>query len=59
MAIGTTRQWTANNSILLWVGRADAVRVTVNGADRGFMGTPNTLIVKKKWDKAGNEQIVP
>jgi cytoskeleton protein RodZ len=59
MAIGTTRQWTANNSILLWVGRADAVRVTVNGADRGFMGTPNNLIVKKKWDKAGNEQIVP
>ena len=59
LAIGATRQWTADNSILLWVGRADAVRVTVNGADRGFMGTSANNVVKKKWDKAGNEQVIP
>ncbi|HST06015.1 MAG TPA: RodZ domain-containing protein [Chloroflexia bacterium] len=59
MAIGTTRQWTANNNVLLWVGRADSVRVTVNGVDRGFMGTAANLVVKKKWDKNGNEQVVP
>ncbi len=58
LAIGTSRQWTGKNTIQLRVGRADSVRVYVNGADRGIMGTPDNLIVEKKWDKAGNEQVI-
>lgn len=58
LPIGTAREWQADNSIQLRVGRADSVRVFVNGADRGFMGTPDNLIVEKKWDKAGNEIVV-
>lgn len=58
LPIGTSRQWEADNTVQLRVGRADSVRVFVNGADRGFMGTPDNLIVEKKWDKAGNETVV-
>jgi cytoskeletal protein RodZ len=58
LPIGTTRDWEASTSIQLRVGRADSVRVYINGADRGFMGTPDNLIVEKKWDKAGNEEII-
>jgi cytoskeletal protein RodZ len=58
LPIGTSRDWTGSSSIQLRVGRADSVRVYVNGADRGFMGTPDNLIVEKKWDKAGNEQVI-
>ena len=58
LPIGTSRVWEASNSIQLRVGRADSVRVYINGADRGFMGTPDNLIVEKKWDKAGNEEVI-
>ena len=58
LPIGTSREWEASSSIQLRVGRADAVRVYINGADRGFMGTPDNLIVEKKWDKAGNEEVI-
>lgn len=58
LPIGTSRQWNGKNTIQLRVGRADSVRVYVNGADRGIMGTPDNLIVEKKWDKAGNEQVI-
>jgi hypothetical protein len=58
LAKGTSREWDGRNSIQLRVGRADSVRVYINGADRGFMGTPDNLVVEKKWDKAGNEQVI-
>lgn len=55
---GTNRQWTGKNSIRIRTGRGDVVRVNINGADRGFMGTPDNLITEKEWDKSGNETIV-
>jgi hypothetical protein len=58
LPIDTTREWTAEESIQLRVGRADSVRVRINGADRGFMGTPDNLIVEKKWDRTGDETII-
>lgn len=58
LPIGTSRDWTGDSTIQLRVGRADSVRVYINGADRGFMGTPDNLIVEKKWDKAGNEEVI-
>ncbi|MEO5953174.1 MAG: RodZ domain-containing protein [Chloroflexia bacterium] len=58
LPIGTSRDWSATSTIQLRVGRADSVRVYVNGADRGYMGTPDNLIVEKKWDKTGNEEVI-
>lgn len=58
LSIGASKEWSGKSTIQLRVGRADSVRVYVNGADRGFMGTPDNLIVEKKWDKAGNEQVI-
>lgn len=58
LPIDTTREWTAEESIQLRVGRADSVRVRINGADRGFMGTPDNLIVEKKWDRTGVETVI-
>jgi hypothetical protein len=58
LAKGTSREWEGDSSIQLRVGRADSVRVYVNGADRGLMGSSDNLVVEKRWDKAGNEQII-
>jgi cytoskeletal protein RodZ len=55
---GSSKQWTGKNTIQVRTGRADSVRVTVNGADQGLMGTPNNLIVEKRWDRTGKETIV-
>lgn len=55
---GTTRQWTGKNTIRIRTGRADVVRVQINGADRGFMGTTQRLIVEKEWNKSGNETVI-
>ena len=55
---GTNRQWTGKNTIRIRTGRGDVVRVNINGADRGFMGTPDNLIIEKEWNKSGNETII-
>jgi cytoskeletal protein RodZ len=55
---GTTRTWNGKNTIQIRTGRADSVRVTVNGTDIGLMGTPTNQIVEKRWDKSGKETIV-
>jgi cytoskeletal protein RodZ len=55
---GTNRKWTGKNTIRIRTGRGDVVRVNINGADRGFMGTPQRLIIEKEWNKSGNETII-
>lgn len=55
---GTTRQWIGQNTVRIRTGRADSVRISVNGADLGLMGNPNNLIVEKQWDKSGNETVI-
>ncbi|MDQ3707575.1 MAG: DUF4115 domain-containing protein [Chloroflexota bacterium] len=55
---GTNRQWSGKSTIQIRTGRGDVVRVQINGADRGFMGTPDNLIIEKKWDNSGTETIV-
>lgn len=55
---GSTKQWTGKNTIRIRSGRADAVNVNVNGADRGTMMAGGTRILTKEWDVAGNEKIV-
>jgi cytoskeleton protein RodZ len=58
VAKGASKQWKGKNSIQVRTGRADSVKVLVNGADRGLMGSPNNLIVEKRWDRTGKETIV-
>jgi cytoskeletal protein RodZ len=55
---GATREWKGRNTIQIRTGRADSVKVTVNGADRGFMGAPGRNVVEKRWDKAGKETVI-
>ena len=55
---GSSKQWKGKNTIQVRTGRADSVHVYVNGADQGLMGTPNNLIVEKRWDRTGKETIV-
>jgi cytoskeletal protein RodZ len=55
---GSTRQWTGKNTIRIRTGRADSVRVTVNGKDLGLMGSPDNLIVEKEWNRSGTERII-
>lgn len=55
---GTTRQWTGKNTIRIRTGRGDVVRVSVNGSDRGYLGTPDNLITEKEWNKTGVEKII-
>jgi cytoskeleton protein RodZ len=55
---GATREWKGRNTIQVRTGRADSVRVTVNGADRGFMGAPGRNVVEKRWDKSGQETVI-
>lgn len=58
MAKGLSKQWTGKNTIRIRTGRADSVRVQVNGTDLGFMGTLNNLIVEKEWNKSGAEKVI-
>jgi cytoskeletal protein RodZ len=57
---GTTREWTGNTLIRIRTGRADSVRVTVNGANLGLMQPVQggSLIVEKEWDRAGTEKLI-
>jgi hypothetical protein len=54
----TVRSWTGSKSIQLRTGRADVVRIKVNGVDRGLLGTPRQTVVTKEWDVNGNETII-
>jgi len=58
LAKGAARTWKGKNTIQIRTGRADSVKVTVNGVDMGLMGTPSNLIVEKRWDRTGKETIV-
>jgi hypothetical protein len=55
---GSSKQWRGKNTIQVRTGRADSVRVYVNGADQGLMGNANNLIVEKRWDRTGKETVV-
>jgi cytoskeleton protein RodZ len=55
---GSSKQWTGKKTVRIRTGRADAVKVNVNGADRGTMMAGGTRILTKEWDVAGNEKIV-
>ena len=55
---GSVRSWTGSRTVRVRSGRGDIVHVTVNGADRGLLGSPQQTIVTKEWDTLGNETIV-
>ncbi|HET9493433.1 MAG TPA: RodZ domain-containing protein [Chloroflexia bacterium] len=55
---GATREWKGRNTIQIRTGRADSVRVTINGADRGFMGAPGRNVVEKRWNREGQETVI-
>lgn len=58
IAKGQTRQWKGKASIRIRTGRADSVKVVVNGTDRGFLGDRDNLIVEKEWDRSGKERTI-
>jgi len=59
LAQGTTRQWTGDSTVRIRTGRADVVKLTVNGEDRGLMlGDGKALILEKEWNVAGEETII-
>jgi cytoskeletal protein RodZ len=58
VAKGGTKQWKGNKNIQVRTGRADSVHIYVNGSDKGLMGSPDNLIVEKRWDSGGNETVV-
>jgi cytoskeletal protein RodZ len=57
---GTTRQWEGSQRVRIRTGRADSVRVTVNGAELGMMQPVQggSLIVEKEWDRSGAERLI-
>jgi hypothetical protein len=55
---GSARQWTGRRTVRIRTGRADAVSVTVNGADLGLMQMGTDLIVEKEWDRTGAERVI-
>ncbi|MFL5735400.1 MAG: RodZ domain-containing protein [Chloroflexia bacterium] len=55
---GSTRQWTGKRTVRIRTGRADAVNVTVNGANLGLMQLGTDLIVEKEWDRTGAEKVI-
>jgi transcriptional regulator with XRE-family HTH domain len=54
----TVRSWTGSRSVQIRTGRADIVRIKVNGQERGIMGSPQQTVVTKQWDVNGNETII-
>lgn len=54
----TVRSWTGARSIQIRTGRADIVRIKVNGVDRGLLGSPRQTVVTKEWDVSGTETII-
>lgn len=59
LAQGTTKQWTGDSTVRIRTGRADVVKLTVNGEDRGLMlGDGKELILEKEWNVEGEETII-
>ena len=60
LAKGLTREWTGNSAIRIRTGRADVVKLTVNGEDRGSMlgSDPKQLTIEKEWNAAGEEKTI-
>jgi cytoskeletal protein RodZ len=54
----TVRSWTGTKSIQIRTGRADIVRIKVNGVDRGLLGSSRQTVITKEWDINGNETII-
>ena len=54
----TVRSWTGFRSVQIRTGRADIVRIKVNGQERGLLGSPQQTVVTKQWDVSGNETII-
>jgi hypothetical protein len=54
----TVRSWTGFRSVQIRTGRADIVRIKVNGQERGIMGSPQQTVVTKQWDVNGTETII-
>ncbi len=54
----TVRAWTGFRSVQIRTGRADIVRVKVNGQERGIMGSPQQTVVTKQWDVNGSETLI-
>lgn len=59
LAQGLSKQWAGNTIVRIRTGRADVVKLTVNGEDRGLMlGDSSSLILEKEWNIAGEETII-
>jgi transcriptional regulator with XRE-family HTH domain len=54
----TVRSWTGFRTVQIRTGRADIVRIKVNGQERGLLGSPQQTVVTKQWDVNGNETII-
>jgi hypothetical protein len=58
VAQGQSRTWKGKETIRIRTGRADSVKVVVNGKDRGTMGDRNNLIIEKEWSRSGKERLI-
>lgn len=58
IAKGQTREWKGKETIRIRTGRADSVKVVVNGTDRGLLGDRDNLIVEKEWNRSGKERTI-
>ena len=54
----TVRSWTGFRTVQIRTGRADIVRIKVNGQERGLLGSPQQTVITKQWDVNGNETII-
>ncbi len=58
LAAGSTRSWSAQNTIRIRFARGDITSVNVNGVDKGLAADASQTVVTKEWDAAGNERII-
>jgi len=58
LAAGSTRAWTAQNTIRIRFARGDITSVNVNGVDKGLAADASQTVVTKEWDAMGNERII-
>jgi cytoskeletal protein RodZ len=59
LAQGLSKQWTGDSTVRIRTGRADVVKLTVNGEDKGLMlGKSTALILEKEWNAEGKETII-
>jgi cytoskeletal protein RodZ len=59
LAQGLSKQWTGDSTVRIRTGRADVVKLTVNGEDKGLMlGNSTALILEKEWNVEGEETTI-